>query len=148
MQPHLGIRKRFIRSLLRVERCSLSWASGRCMNTSSWFIIHSTGDYTKYVCCRIWENNINWNKHAWKARIQQKGITPISTALRAATGIVTMYMVWYECSLPYCSIFYKIHTVTVYFTTVTGSPAITGEFWDGHRSWTLIVSALSMAICP
>ena len=29
MQPHLGIRKRFIRSLLRVDRCSLSWASGR-----------------------------------------------------------------------------------------------------------------------
>ena len=29
MQPQLGIWKRFIRSLLRVDRCSLSWASGR-----------------------------------------------------------------------------------------------------------------------
>ena len=29
MQPQLGIRKRFIRSLSGVDRCSLSWASGR-----------------------------------------------------------------------------------------------------------------------
>ena len=29
MQPQLGMWKRFIRSLLRVDRCSLSWASGR-----------------------------------------------------------------------------------------------------------------------
>ena len=29
MQPQLGIWKRFIRSLLGVDRCSLSWASGR-----------------------------------------------------------------------------------------------------------------------
>ena len=29
MQPQLGIWKRFIRSLLRVDRCSLSWGSGR-----------------------------------------------------------------------------------------------------------------------
>ena len=29
MQPQLGIRKRFIRSLLRVDRCSLSWSSVR-----------------------------------------------------------------------------------------------------------------------
>ena len=30
MQPQLGIWKRFIRSLLGVDRCSLSWGSGRC----------------------------------------------------------------------------------------------------------------------
>ena len=29
MQPQLGIRKRFIRSLLGVDRCSLSWGSRR-----------------------------------------------------------------------------------------------------------------------
>ena len=29
MQPQLGIRKRFIRSLLGVDRFSLSWGSGR-----------------------------------------------------------------------------------------------------------------------
>ena len=29
MQPQLGIWKRFIRSLLGVDRCSLSWGSGR-----------------------------------------------------------------------------------------------------------------------
>jgi len=29
MQPKLGIWKRFIRSLLVVDRCSLSWGSGR-----------------------------------------------------------------------------------------------------------------------
>ena len=33
MQPQLGIWKRFIRSLLRVDRCSLSWASGRPHNS-------------------------------------------------------------------------------------------------------------------
>ena len=29
MQPQLGIWKRFIRSLSRVDRCSLKWGSGR-----------------------------------------------------------------------------------------------------------------------
>ena len=29
MQPKLGIRKRFIRNLLGVDRCSISWGSGR-----------------------------------------------------------------------------------------------------------------------
>ena len=29
MQPHLEILKRFIRSLSGVERCRLSWGSGR-----------------------------------------------------------------------------------------------------------------------
>ena len=29
MQPQLGIWKRFIRSLLGVDRCSISWGSGR-----------------------------------------------------------------------------------------------------------------------
>ena len=29
MQPQMGIWKRFIRSLLRVDRCSLCWGSGR-----------------------------------------------------------------------------------------------------------------------
>ena len=36
MQPQLGIRKRFIRSLLRVDRCSLSWASGRGLLEVYW----------------------------------------------------------------------------------------------------------------
>ena len=36
MQPHLGIRKRFIRSLLRVDRCSLSWAFGRGLLEVYW----------------------------------------------------------------------------------------------------------------
>ena len=29
MQPEMGIWKRFIRNLLGVDRCSLSWGSGR-----------------------------------------------------------------------------------------------------------------------
>ena len=36
MQPQLGIWKRFIRSLLRVDRCSLSWASGRGLLEVCW----------------------------------------------------------------------------------------------------------------
>ena len=39
MQPQLGIWKRFIRSLLgllRVDRCSLSWASGRGLLEVYW----------------------------------------------------------------------------------------------------------------
>jgi len=36
MQPQLGIWKRFIRSLLRVDRCSLSWASGRSLLEVYW----------------------------------------------------------------------------------------------------------------
>ena len=36
MQPQLGIMKRFIRSLLRVDRCSLSWESGRGLLEVYW----------------------------------------------------------------------------------------------------------------
>ena len=36
MQPQLGIRKRFIRSLLMMDRCSLSWASGRGLLEVYW----------------------------------------------------------------------------------------------------------------
>ena len=36
MQPQLGIWKRFIRSLLRVDRCTLSWASGRGLLEVCW----------------------------------------------------------------------------------------------------------------
>ena len=31
MQPQLGISKRFIRSLSDMDRCSLSWGSGRSL---------------------------------------------------------------------------------------------------------------------
>ena len=36
MQPQLGIWKRFNRSLLGVDRCSLSWASGRGLLAVYW----------------------------------------------------------------------------------------------------------------
>ena len=36
MQPQLGIRKRFIRSLLGVDRGSLSWESGRGLLEVYW----------------------------------------------------------------------------------------------------------------
>jgi len=51
--------------------------------------------------------------------IQQMGVIPISTMLRAATRIVTLYMVdvvlvWF--GLLYCSVFYnKSHRVTAIF---------------------------------
>jgi len=51
--------------------------------------------------------------------IQQMGAIPISTVLRAATRIVTLYMldvvlVWF--GLLYCSVFYnKSHWVTAIF---------------------------------
>ena len=36
MQPQLGIWKRFIRSLLGVDRCSLIWGSGRGLLEVYW----------------------------------------------------------------------------------------------------------------
>ena len=36
MQPQLGNWKRFIRSLLGLDRCSLSWASGRGLLEVNW----------------------------------------------------------------------------------------------------------------
>ena len=36
MQPQLGIWKRLIRSLSGVDRCSLSWGSGRCLLEVYW----------------------------------------------------------------------------------------------------------------
>ena len=46
MQPQLGIVKRFIRSLLRVDRCSLSWGSGRGLLEvyEGWTEVASAGD--------------------------------------------------------------------------------------------------------
>ena len=36
MQPQLGIWKRFVRSLLVVDRCSLTWGSGRGLLVVFW----------------------------------------------------------------------------------------------------------------
>ena len=77
--------------------------------------------------------------------IQQKGITPISTTLRAATGILTMYMVdvvevwvWLTILL---HIVQKFMQSLHIFTTVIGSPAIRSQIGS-------LVSALCMAMCP
>ena len=63
---------------------------------------------------------------------QRKGITLTNTDLRAAAGIVTMYMVdavvvcvWLTILL--CTL-QKFTQSRHNFTTVTGSPAITGSF--------------------
>ena len=65
--------------------------------------------------------------------IQQKGITPISTVLRAATGIVTTCMVDVVVVWVWLTILLRIlqkFTLSQHnFTTVTGSPAIIGSFW-------------------
>ena len=39
MQPQLGMCKRFIRSLLRVDRCSLSWGCGKGLLEVYWGFI-------------------------------------------------------------------------------------------------------------
>ena len=55
MQPQLGIRKRFIRNLLVVDRCSLSWGSGRgLLQVHQWWTdADSAGDleevYQKFI---------------------------------------------------------------------------------------------------
>ena len=49
MQPQLGMWKRFIRSLLGVDRCSLSWGSGRGLLEAylGWTDAASDGDLEK-----------------------------------------------------------------------------------------------------
>ena len=64
--------------------------------------------------------------------IQQKGVTPVSTVLRAATGIVTLctvevVVVWVWPTILLC-ILQKFTQSKHTFTTVPGSPAITGSF--------------------
>ena len=55
MQPQLGIWKRLIRSLLRVDRCSLSWGSGKGLLEVylGWTVAASAGDleevYLKFI---------------------------------------------------------------------------------------------------
>ena len=55
MQPQLGIWKRFIRSLSEVDRCSLSWGSGRGLLVvyQRWTDAASAGDleevYYKFI---------------------------------------------------------------------------------------------------
>ena len=46
MQPQLEISKRFIRSLLVVDRCSLGWGSGRVLLEfcQKWTYAVSSGD--------------------------------------------------------------------------------------------------------
>ena len=52
MQPQLGIWKRFIRSLLGVDRCSLSWGSGRGLLEvyQGWTDAASAGDQEDHYC--------------------------------------------------------------------------------------------------
>ena len=70
--------------------------------------------------------------------IQQKWITPTNTVLRAATGILTTYMVDVAYHfVMYCT---KILTVTAYFYPCTcyRVPAITGNIWmatDHEPTW-------------
>ena len=56
--------------------------------------------------------------------IQQKGIAPISTVVRATTGMVTTYMVDAVVVWVWLTILLRILYI---FTTVTRSPAITGQ---------------------
>ena len=57
MQPQLGIWRRFIRSLLGVDICSLSWGSGRGLLEvyQGWTDAASAGDleevYYKFIRC-------------------------------------------------------------------------------------------------
>jgi len=85
--------------------------------------------------------------------IQQKGITPISNMLRAATGIVTTYtvdvaVVWVQLTMHNALYSTKVHTVTAYFYHCHRVTSNHRQFLDGHRSWACMVSALSMMICP
>jgi len=64
--------------------------------------------------------------------IQQEGVTPVSTVLRAATGIVTLctvdvVVVWVWLTI-LLRILQKFTQSKHIFTTVPGSPAITGSF--------------------
>jgi len=82
--------------------------------------------------------------------IQQKGITPISTMLRAATGIVTTYTVdvvgvwvWLTILL---HILQNSHSHSIFSPLSQGhqqSQAIFGQF-----QIMILVSALSVAKCP
>ena len=51
MQPQLGIWKMFIRSLLVVDRCSLSWGSGRGLLEVCWLWTDaaSAGDWKRFI---------------------------------------------------------------------------------------------------
>ena len=64
--------------------------------------------------------------------IQQEGVTPVSTVLRAATGIVTLctvdvVVVWVWPTILLLTL-QKFTQSKHIFTTVPGSPAITGSF--------------------
>jgi len=81
--------------------------------------------------------------------IQQKGVTPVSTVLTAATGIVTLctvdvVVVWVWLTILILTL-QKFTQSKHIFTTVSGSPDHR-QFWDGQRSKACMVAALSMAI--
>ena len=64
MQPQLGIWKRFIRSLLGVDRCSLSWGSGRGLLEvySGWTDAASAGIWKRFIriFARVDRCSLNW----------------------------------------------------------------------------------------
>ena len=100
-------------------------------------IIYSVGNFTKKVHCRIWrERNINWNKYVWKARIplisNKRGALRQIPCLELQRGFVTIYSAC-NCGMdvayhiaPYSTKFTQSQHI---YTTVTGSPAITGSLW-------------------
>ena len=74
--------------------------------------------------------------------MQHKGVTPVSTVLRAANGIVALCTVDVDvvCVWPtiLLCILRKFTQSKHTFTTVPGSPAITGSFWmvaDHKPAW-------------
>ena len=94
MQPQLGIWKRFIRSLLLVDRCSLSWGCGRGLLEvyQSWTDAASAGDleevYWKFISCGQMQLQLG----IWKRFIRSLlGVDRCSLSWGSGRGLLEVY---------------------------------------------------------
>ena len=94
MQPQLGISKRFIRSLLVVDRCSLSWGSGRVLLGvyQGWTNAASAGDLEEVYQKFIWGGQMQLQLGIWKSLIRSlSGVDKCSLSWGSGRGLLEVY---------------------------------------------------------
>ena len=94
MQPQLGIWKRFIRSLLGVDRCSLSWGSGRGLLEVylGWTDAASAEDQEEVYYKFIEDGQMQPQLGIWKRFIRRLlGVYRCSLSWASGRGLLEVY---------------------------------------------------------
>ena len=101
MQPQLVIWKRFIRSLLGVDRCSLSWGSGRGLLEFywGWTDAASAGDLKEVYYKFIEGGHMQPQLGVWKRFIRSLlGVDRCSLSWASGRGLLEVYWGWTDAA--------------------------------------------------